>query len=353
MRILVTGATGLIGGTTLRHLRDAGHDVRALARKPEDVERLRAEGLDAVLGELGDPMSLLRASEGMDAVVHAAGIATPLASTRALGWTHVAGTENAVRAAQKAGVSRFVLVSCADASLTGEPRQGWHEDRPLLEPLVDALARTKRESEEIALGLGSARFAPIVVRPARVWGPGDRVWLPRLCREATRGGITCVGRGLSFMATTYVGNLAHGIERALVTPDAKGLVYHILDRELSIQRPFFDRLSAALGLPTPRRGGSVRAELVKAWWRARRGGETLDRGEIIRRGTPSSFDGRAAREELGYEAPFSQEDGMHALAAWATAIGGPTTIAATERPVPQDRDVEAQIRSVRVDNPLP
>lgn len=343
MRILITGSTGLIGGAALRHLRDAGHDVRALVRTDRDAGTLAALGFDVAVGTLADPASLVRAAEGCEAVVHAAGIASPEASKNALGWTHVAGTENLTRAAQKAGVKRFVHVSCADASLTGEPRQGWHEDRPLLIPLVDAHARTKRESEEVVLGLGSVRFEPVIVRPARVWGPGDRVWLPELCREALRGGITCVGRGLSFMATTYVGNLAHGIERALVTTDARGLVYHVLDRELTIQRPFFDRLSLAVGLPPARKGGSMRVERAKAWFRARAGKEGLTRAEVFRRGIPSSFDGRAAKEELGYEPPFSQEEGMLALEAWAREVGGPQGIIARARPIPGDAEVEAQM----------
>ena len=347
MRILVTGASGFIGGAAARHLREKGHDVRALVRTEAQAEVQRALGLDVALGTLGEPMSLLRAAEGMDAVVHAAGIADPRASVAALGWTHVAGTENTVRAAQRAGVKRFVHISSTDASLTGEPRHGWHEDRPLLEPLVDALARTKRESEEIVLGLGSVSFEPVVLRPARVWGPEDRVWLPALCLEAERSGIVCVGRGLSFMATTYVGNLAAGIERALVTPDAKGLVYHILDRELTSQRPFFDRLAIAVGLPSPRRGGPVAIERAKAWLRERSGKEGLSRAELVRRAIPSSFDGRAAREELGYEAPFSQEEGMEALERWVREIGGPKIIASLARPVPKDDAVAGQIGAAR------
>ena len=72
-RILVTGATGLIGGGLARRLLALDAQVRVLVRKPTDAERLRGEGMEVVLGDVTDASSLTVAVADCDAVAHFAG----------------------------------------------------------------------------------------------------------------------------------------------------------------------------------------------------------------------------------------------------------------------------------------
>jgi uncharacterized protein YbjT (DUF2867 family) len=76
MKILVTGATGFIGGRLTRHLLAEGHEVRALVRDPDKAERLRSAGAELRKGDLLDPASLRGAGEGVDVayyLVHSMG----------------------------------------------------------------------------------------------------------------------------------------------------------------------------------------------------------------------------------------------------------------------------------------
>ena len=115
MRCLVTGATGFIGGAIVRRLEAAGHEVVAYVREGSDSRSL--QHVERIVGDLGDPNRLAIAAANCDAMVHAAGIADPTASPDALGWAHIAGTENTINAAKQAGCRRLIHISCADVTL--------------------------------------------------------------------------------------------------------------------------------------------------------------------------------------------------------------------------------------------
>ena len=73
MKYFVTGASGFIGGKVAAMLAEAGHQVVALVRKPEDAATLRESGIKAVYGDIRDPESLVEPMKGSDGVFHLAG----------------------------------------------------------------------------------------------------------------------------------------------------------------------------------------------------------------------------------------------------------------------------------------
>jgi dihydroflavonol-4-reductase len=72
--VFVTGGTGLIGSNICEQLRTRGDRVRALARRGSEIEPLRALGVEIVEGDISDPASVRRASEGCDSVIHSAAV---------------------------------------------------------------------------------------------------------------------------------------------------------------------------------------------------------------------------------------------------------------------------------------
>ena len=309
MRVLVTGATGCVGGAALRKLAASGHEVVAYVREGSDSRSLR--DVERIVGDLGDPNRLAVAAEGCDALIHAAGRADPAADAEALGWVNIAGTENAINAAKKAGCKRMVHISCADVTLHDGPRSFWNENEAPPRPF-GKLAQTKLQAEELIRVSGRKGFWTIALRPALVWGPGDRTHLPGWEREAQQGGIRIIGRGNKLLSTTYVGNLAEAIERALQTKVTTGNVYYVVDTELSLSRDFFDELSAALGWAPPKSAGPY----PLAWLASRAGLSPLHPTQVIRRGRSSAFDMSRAKTELGYEPIHTRAQGLAALAAW-------------------------------------
>jgi NADH dehydrogenase len=112
--ILVTGATGFVGGHVVHALRAAGKDVRVLVRNPRKGAQLRTWGIELVEGDMTDAQSLKRAVEGCDTVVHL--VAIRQGRREEFRRVMVEGTRELVTAARGAGVRRFVLMSALGTS---------------------------------------------------------------------------------------------------------------------------------------------------------------------------------------------------------------------------------------------
>ncbi len=348
VKILVTGASGFVGGAVVARLVAAGDEVHALVRREEDARRIEEAGARPFLGGLGDPNEIAAAARGCKLAVHAAAVASHRASPHALRWTNVAGTENLLRAARHVGVARVVCVSCADVTLGGEDRHGWNEDRVAQRPLLDEHARSRRLAEDLALS--SAGLEVCALRPPFVWGAGDTGTLPHLCAEglATRG-LALFGDGRNVVASLHVENLADAVLAALEAGDVAGRVWHVADAEFLDASEFFGMFSRACGLPPPRPGRAPLAlSFAAARVRAALGAQGPWPTDVARRALPCQLDVSRATRDLGWSARVSVDEGMRALAAWVEAQGGPAALAARVRPPADDASVAAQIHAAQI-----
>jgi len=109
MTVLVTGATGFVGGHVAHALRARGVPVRALVREPSRASRLGAWGVELVRGDVTDTASLAAACEDVDTVIHLVSIITGKRDD--FERVMAQGTRDLVAAAKGAGVRRFVLTS--------------------------------------------------------------------------------------------------------------------------------------------------------------------------------------------------------------------------------------------------
>jgi uncharacterized protein YbjT (DUF2867 family) len=197
LKLAITGGTGFVGGRLTQLALAAGHDVRALTRRPQEPR----QGLTWIVGALDDQRSLEQLAEGTDALIHVAGVinAPDPAGFEA---ANVTGTSAVLAAAETANVKRFVHVSSLAAR----------------EPNLSAYGASKAGSE--ALVSASTIFSAIV-RPPAVYGPGDTETL-ELFRMARRGFVVLPPEGrLSLIHVDDLGRLL----LALADPTApKGLL---------------------------------------------------------------------------------------------------------------------------------
>lgn len=105
--ILVSGATGGIGGEVCRLLKTAGTPFRAMARKPRQVDDLKRQGVDAVLGDFDKPETLSGAMQGCETMF----LITPPTPDQ------FAQETAAIDAAKRAGVRRIVKISASDGNV--------------------------------------------------------------------------------------------------------------------------------------------------------------------------------------------------------------------------------------------
>ena len=112
MRVLVTGANGLIGANLIRELLISGHQVRALVRPDSDVSSLNGLDIEKVSGDVLHVDSLNGVAQGCDVIFHCAAMFSYWEmNARDLEILAVDGTRNVINAAYASGVARIVLTS--------------------------------------------------------------------------------------------------------------------------------------------------------------------------------------------------------------------------------------------------
>ncbi len=325
MRWLLTGATGFLGESIARRLVQEGHEVVAYVRNPDPLGSDLRSRCEVVTGSLGDPNTLAQAADGVEVFVHGASVRDHRAAERALRWVNVAGTENALNAAAHAGVRRFIYLSCADVTLANVDRVHWNEDRPTPGPPADAHARSKLLAEELVRA--EVRLETVALRPPLTWGPGDRSHLPDFAAEAKEhGGFQLVGNGDVFVAVLFIDHLVDAVLSA-ASKGTSGRPYYLHDNEFISAREFYGELSAALGLPPPRRGRPY----PLGYALARAGVGRLSPTDIIHRGRPTFFDIHRAISDLDFEPRVTLAEGMNATRAWVESLGGVDPLIARRR----------------------
>jgi uncharacterized protein YbjT (DUF2867 family) len=199
--ILLTGATGTVGSALLRRLTADGQPVRALVRDQRRLgdQRVRVQ---IALGDLTNPPSFRNALRGVDTVVHlAASIRDqPTASIEEL---NAVATLRLVRAAERAGVRRFVFFSAMNAS---------HHSRT-------RFFRAKALAEE---AVEESPLESIVFRPSIVYTPGDP-WLTLLDRLSRLPAVPVSGSGRALFQPIWAEDVADGVMSALVNGSPSAL----------------------------------------------------------------------------------------------------------------------------------
>jgi dihydroflavonol-4-reductase len=174
VRVLVTGATGFVGGNLARTLWREGHDVVALVRRGSNTLAIDGTGVQPVLGDILDRDSVDRAVRGCQGVFHCAAAYTFWSPDPGLVYrTNVEGTANVLEAARAAGVSKVVYTSTV--STIGLP--GWEvsTEQTLTDPehLAGHYKKSKYQAELLALKMASDSLPVVVVNPTTPVGPWD------------------------------------------------------------------------------------------------------------------------------------------------------------------------------------
>jgi nucleoside-diphosphate-sugar epimerase len=223
MLLALTGATGFIGQHLLGELPKRGHRLRVLLRRPAPVP---TGATSAVIGDLARPQNMSAAFEGVDAVIHSAGLAQTMTGVPEDDF-RVLNTEATIglaRAARRAGARRFVFLSSIRAQC-GATADSVQTDTMEPHP-TDAYGRSKLAAER---GLAELDLDWAALRAVLVYGPGvkgNMAQLMRLARSPFPLPVGSLGARRSLLA---LDNLTAAIEAVLAAPGTLRRAYIAAD----------------------------------------------------------------------------------------------------------------------------
>jgi nucleoside-diphosphate-sugar epimerase len=322
LEILITGATGLLGGHLIDELQKRGDRVRILALPGEDTSAQERRGIAVHRGDIRLAETLTSPMEGVDGLLHLAammGVWRPLEDYRAV---NVAGTENVCRAALKAGVRRIVHISSWTVYGMNLPEPAT-EDMPL-RPLQEPYALTKAEGDVLVRKLIAEEGLPAaIIRPGTFFGPGDRLHFGRIADRIRAGSWISIGSGRNALPFVYVTDVVQGLLLALDHERALGQAFNITNDRPLTQGEMWSAIASEIGAEPPRlwapyhalfAAGYV-AEQVARVTRSRKQPPVTRLGAMLF-GGDNRHSIEKARRELGFAPRVPLREGVMLAAAW-------------------------------------
>jgi len=327
---LLTGATGFLGNHLAARLGRDGRKLRAIVRPGTDLRRIPREVTEIVWGEIGEPETVAKAMAGIDVVFHTAARVSGGGSRDAFARDNVAAVESLLRAAEAAGVRRFVHVSSAGIYGASQRGAAITEDTPL-DPAIERrgfYAWSKAESDGLVRAFAArSKLETVVVRPGILYGGEAQPFIARLQFPVpkAKGRRVIVGSRRAILPLTHVDNACDAIALA-AQRGGSGAAYNVIDGAAR-QGEYLDLLSAH-GV------AAIRPTFVPPFvlWPVALGCEVV--GRLTRRNLPLSryrlqratenlsYDTAAARDALGWTPSIDLPTGVRGM---SEHTDGPTT----------------------------
>ncbi len=324
----MTGVPGWLSEAFLRSLPSRAlprlEMVRCLVKSDVDSAPLRSHtplALEIVRGDLRDRESLGPAVEGVDVVLHCAGV---IHVDRIDDYyaVNTQGTRNLVAAAARAGVRRFVYVSTNAAGSRSDSADRLVQESSPEKPLSH-YGRSKLLGERW-LFQNPGPMEGVVLRPCMFYGPPVPARHVEIYRRIVRGRMPLVGDGSYARSLTYIDNLVQAVHLAMTVSGIGGRVYYVADGRSYTTREVVEAMATALGV-RPRflglpafvaRASHLADSLLSMYGVYHQtlhlvGEADWNVGVSIER----------ARADLGYEPSVGIEEGMRAAVGWCRERG--------------------------------
>lgn len=321
-KVVITGATGFVGGALAQALAGEDVELHALTRPTSDLEHVKHLPISWHVGDITKPGSMRGVFDGADWVIHAAGMlgqaGVPNETYRRISTD---GTNNVLAEIAGSGAKpRILYISSAGVlgPFTGNPSDPAPDENSPLAP-SNPYEQSKAAAELVAKSYVAAGLPVVIARPEFVYGPGD-LHVLGLFRAIQRRRFFYIGNGYNTCHPTYIDDTINGLLLALKS-GVPGQIYHIMGPRPITFRELAETIAVALEVPPPRI--ALPKSLV---WLGAAGAESV--AVRLGRSVPLSRTGVAffsenrrftfdkAREELGYTPQIDIKEGVARTVAW-------------------------------------
>jgi nucleoside-diphosphate-sugar epimerase len=325
-KILITGASGFLGGRLLKHFTQAYPDAEFLGmgRRSDRQAEFKSLGCAFQTGDLLNTDDCQSLTAGQDAIIHAAAMSSPWGRYEDYYAANVQATRNLLDAAQANGVKRFVLISTPSVYQNYKDRLNVRESDPLPKKTANFYAATKLEAERITLTRNGQDIETIAIRPRAIIGAEDAVIFPRVLRAYAEGKLRIIGSGKNRVDLTCAQNVIEAVRCCLLAPEnALGRPYNISNDEpielwtaINYMLEQLHLKPVTARLPTPL--AMTIAGLVELWarWFGKGKEPAMTRMGISYLANSLTMDISQAKEKLGYAPVQTTNEGIQEFVAW-------------------------------------
>lgn len=329
MAVLVTGASGFLGGRLAEMLAQLGEQVTVLVRPQADLQHLSKLGhnqLRIVRGSLTDEEQVLRAVQGVTHIFHCAAASTDWTSIEVYRESNVRGTEVLLRAArQVSGLKRFLHVSTTD--VYGYPAVPCDENGQL-QAVGLPYNETKILAEEAVWRAHQEGVPVTVIRPATIYGPRGTVFVADIAALLQKGQMAYVNGGRSTGGFVYVDNAVDAMLAAADRSGTLGQAYNLSDDTQETWRGYVEALAGGLGCKPPWIDLPLRAAMALAgametthrFFKPHSGRPMLTRHAVCLLGRDQEFPISKLRAAIGFVPRVCLAEGIERSVAWVRKL---------------------------------
>jgi len=327
-KILITGGSGFLGSHIVKELSGPDTLLQPSLIRVLDIKDFRGEEkVDFVKADIRDYEAVMKACEGMDAVIHCAAIVDwGTHSASEVYDVNVGGTENVLKACCDLGITSMLYTSSLDALYSGKPLRNINDDQPYPRRFHNMYCQSKVFAEMRVKEACDGKLRTAILRPSDIYGPADPYHMNALIGMAKTGFFVRLGNGRALGQHVYAGNMAHAhvlAMKALLEGNEKviGQAYLITDGPSSNFFKFFDQIVVRAGyrywprnLWIPRAPayimGSVSEFIALLVRPFRRYNPGLSRFAVNYTSTDFTFNSDRAREHFGFVPKYTEEEAI-------------------------------------------
>jgi len=227
-----------------------GMKVVATGRSRAVADELKNQGIEFLNADILKQGQLNAVFSPSDCVIHCAGKSGDWGKYDEFYETNVVGTRNVVEACKTHRIGKLIFVSTPSIYYTGQDRFDVTEDEPLPKRPLTNYAKTKLEAERELMSRVKDGLKVIILRPRAVYGPHDKVFVPRILKMSERKQFPLINNGCALTDITYVDNFVEAVRKCLTAPDeAWNETYNISNGEPITMKDWFSRMLKILGRP--------------------------------------------------------------------------------------------------------